>query len=137
MRIDELDIEALLSGQPPVQANLLVEMTQGRDRWLDYLRDHYLVNYIADGGSKVKVLVGGAGTGKSHLLRCVLQDAQTLNYQTVLLSAQEYRLNDLPGLYRAIVKQLDTEKLVAGLCHQVAKSWAMGSMTILITFWRC
>ena len=126
MRIDELDIEALLSGQPPVQANLLVEMTQGRDRWLDHLRDHYLANYIADGGSKVKVLVGGAGTGKSHLLRCGLQDAQTLNYQTVLLSAQEYRLNDLPGLYRAIVKQLDTEKLVAGLCHQVAKKLGYG-----------
>jgi P-loop Domain of unknown function (DUF2791) len=126
MRIDELDIEALLSGQPPVQTNLLVEMTQGRDRWLDYLRDHYLANYIADGGSKVKVLVGGAGTGKTHLLRCVLQDAQTLNYQTVQLSAQEYRLNDLPGLYRAIVKQLDTEKLVAGLCHQVAKKLGYG-----------
>jgi P-loop Domain of unknown function (DUF2791) len=126
MLIDELDIQALLSGQPPVSADLLVEMTQGRDRWLNHLRDHYLAHYITDGGSKVKVLVGGAGTGKTHLLRCVLQDAQALDYQTVWLSAQEYRLNDLPGLYRAIVKQLDTEKLVAGLCHQVAKKLGYG-----------
>jgi hypothetical protein len=126
MRIDELDVEALLSGQPPVHSELLMEMTQGRDRWLDYLRDHYLANYIADGGSKVKVLVGGPGTGKTHLLRCALQDAHALNYQIVDLSAQEYRLNDLPGLYRAIVKQVDTGKLVTGLCHQVAKKLGYG-----------
>jgi P-loop Domain of unknown function (DUF2791) len=126
MRIDELDIEALLSGQPPVHSDLLATMTQGRSLWLDHLRDHYLANYIADGGSKVKVLVGGAGTGKSHLLRCAVQDARILNYQTVQLSALEYRLNDLPGLYRAIVKQLDLGKLVKGLCHQVAKKLGYG-----------
>ncbi len=126
MRIDELDIEALLSGQPPVHSDLLLEMTQGRDRWLDYLRDHYLANYIADGGSKVKVLVGGPGTGKTHLIRCALQDAKALNYQIVDLSAHEYRLNDLPGLYRAIVKQVNKENLVTGLCHQVAKKLGYG-----------
>ncbi|NJR39001.1 MAG: DUF2791 family P-loop domain-containing protein [Leptolyngbyaceae cyanobacterium CSU_1_4] len=126
MRIDELDIEALLSGEPPPHPDLLMEMTLGRDRWLNRLRDHYLANYIADGGSKVKVLVGGEGTGKTHLLQCALQDAQALGYQTVYLTALEYRLNDLPGLYRAIVKQLDTEKLVSGLCHQVAKKLGYG-----------
>jgi hypothetical protein len=126
MRIDEEDIEELLSGYPPVSADLLMGMTLGRDRWLDRMRDHYLANYIADGGSKVKVLVGGAGTGKTHLLCSVLQDAQTLGYQTVYLNATEYRLNDLPGLYRAIVKQLDMAQLVSGLCHQVAKKLGYG-----------
>jgi P-loop Domain of unknown function (DUF2791) len=126
MRIDEVDIEELLSGYPPVSPELLTGMTLGRDRWLDRMRDHYLANYIADGGSKVKVLVGGAGTGKTHLLCSVLQDAQTLGYQTVYLNATEYRLNDLPGLYRAIVKQLDTAQLVSGLCHQVAKKLGYG-----------
>ncbi len=126
MQIDELDIEALLSGQPPVNQELLTGMTLGRDRWLDYLREHYLTNYIADGGSKVKVLVGGVGTGKTHLLRSGLQDAQTQDYQTVYLSARDYRLNDLPGFYRAIVQQLDKERLVSGLCQLVTKKLGYG-----------
>lgn len=126
MQIDELDIEAMLSGQPPVNEKLLAALTLGRDRWLDRMRDHYLTNYIADGGSKVKVLVGGMGTGKTHLLRCVLQDARILDYQTVYLSAREYRLNDLIGLYRAIVKDLDKERLVSGLCQLVTKKLGYG-----------
>ena len=126
MRMNEVDIDALLSGEPPVSPELLTAMTLGRDRWLDWLRDHYLANYIADGGSKVKVLVGGAGTGKTHLLGCVLQDAQSLGYETVRLSALEYRLNDLPGLYRAIVHQLDIQEIVSGLCRQVAKQLGYG-----------
>ncbi|MGV0023804.1 BREX system ATP-binding domain-containing protein [Phormidesmis priestleyi] len=126
MQIDELDIETMLSGKPPVHEELLAAMTLGRDRWLNHLRDHYLANYIADGGSKVKVLVGGTGTGKTHLLRCVLQDAQTIGYQTVYLSAREYRLNDLTGFYRAIVQQLDKEQLVSGLCQLVIKKLGYG-----------
>ncbi len=126
MQIDELDIEALLSGQPPVSQELLAGMTLGHDRWLDYLHEHYLANYIADGGSKVKVLVGGEGTGKTHLLRCGLQDAKARDYQTVYLSAREYRLNDLPGFYRAIVQQLDKEQLVSGLCQLVTKKLGYG-----------
>jgi len=121
MVIDELDIDALLSGQPPRTPDLLADMTLGRDRWLDRVRDHYLGNYIADGGSKVKVLVGGAGTGKTHLLRCVLQDAQKADYEVVYLSARDYRLNDMVSLYRAIAKQINPDALVNGLCYQIAK----------------
>ncbi len=126
MLITDADIDALLSGQPPDSDELLVGMTLGRDRWLDRMRDHYLANYLADGGSKVKVLVGGEGTGKTHLLKSVLEDAATAGYATVFLSAREYRLNDLPSLYRAIVRQVDTDELVYGLCHQVAKKLGYG-----------
>jgi hypothetical protein len=129
MQIDELDLEALLSGHPPVNPELLMSMTLGRDRWLDYLRDHYLGNYIADGGSKVKVLVGGIGTGKTHLLRCALRDAELGGYATVYLSARDYRLNDLTSLYRAIVQQIDKLDLVNGLCYLVAQKLGFGQYT--------
>lgn len=124
MQINELDIEALRSGQPPLNDEILTKMSLGRELWLDRVRDYYLVNYIASGGSKVKVLVGGEGSGKTHLLRCIQQDAKTLGYETVYLSARDYddyRLNKLPGLYHAIVQQIDTEKLVRGLCCRVAQ----------------
>lgn len=126
MQVEDIDIEALLSGHPPVQDELLMAMTLGRDHWLNWIQKHYLANYIADGGSKVKVLVGGPGTGKTHLLRCILQDAQQQNYATVFLSAREYRLNDFVSLYRAIVQQLDTEQLVQGLCHLAARKLGYG-----------
>ncbi len=124
MQISELDIDDLRSGQPPLSKELLTKMSLGRELWLDRIRDYYLINYIASGGSKVKVLVGGEGSGKTHLIRCIQQDAKALGYEAVYLSARDYsdyRLNQLPGLYRAIVQQIDKERLVRGLCCRVAQ----------------
>lgn len=124
MQIDEIDIEALRSGQPPLSPKLLTKMTLGRELWLERVRVYYLMNYIANGGSKVKVLIGNEGSGKTHLLRCTQQDAETLGYETVYLSARDYddyRLNNLPSLYRAITQQIDKERLVRGLCCCVAR----------------
>lgn len=125
MKINGLDIvDDLRLGQPPLNEEFLNKMTLGRSLWLDRIRDYYLANYIASGGSKVKVLVGGAGSGKTHLLRCIHQDAKTLGYETVYLSARDYddyRLNNLPELYRIIAQQIDTERLVRGLCCCIAQ----------------
>ena len=95
---------------------------QERSIWLDTFAQHYLHNYIACGGSKVKVLVGGERTGKTQLLRSVAADAAGQGYAVVFLSAREIsrRLNDLPNLYRAICSQFDSEKLVRGICRAVA-----------------
>lgn len=120
MKIEQQDIEDLRSGQPPLNEELLAKMTLGRELWLNGFKEHYLEKYIATGGSKVKVLVGSAGTGKTHLLSCIELDAKNLGYQTVYLSALDYSLNDLPGLYRAIVKEIDKERIVQGLCCYVA-----------------
>ena len=51
MRMNEVDIDALLSGEPPVSPEVLTAMTLGRDQWLDWLRDHYLANYRIHLGS--------------------------------------------------------------------------------------
>jgi len=124
MQINELDIQDIRLGQPPLNDELLTRMTLGRELWLERVREYYLVNYIANGGSKVKVLVGSEGSGKTHLLRCLQHDAKTLGYETVYLCARDYddyRLNNLPSLYRAIVQQIDPERLVRGLCCRVAE----------------
>lgn len=133
MNIDELDLEDLKSGIPPAKSELLAGMTHGRSDWLDRFQEHYIYNFIgrqtAHGrGSKVKVLVGSEGTGKTHLLRCVAQDASALNYAVVYLSLRDmdYRLNNLPVLYRAIMEQIDREALVRGLCRRVAEHLGYG-----------
>ncbi len=124
MQINELDIQDIRLGQPPLNDELLTRMTLGRELWLERVREYYLVNYIASGGSKVKVLVGSEGSGKTHLLRCLQHDAKTLGYETVYLCARDYddyRLNNLPSLYRAIVQQIDPQRIVRGLCCRVAE----------------
>jgi hypothetical protein len=122
MLIEPEDLWLLSKGQPPQSDELLAQMTLSRHTWLDYIHDRYLKNYIAQGGSKVKLLVGGQGTGKTHLLRVVLADGKKLGYQTVYLSARECSLNDLVSLYQEIAKQVVNEDLVRGLCRQVARA---------------
>ena len=124
MNIPETDIQRLINGSPPLHDKLLNAMTMGREKWLDRMRSHYLDKYILNGGSKVKVLTGKQGTGKTHLLRCVLSDAKSLEYTTVYLSAHDCRLNDLASLYRAIIDQIDKEELVTGLCRNVASKFS-------------
>ena len=129
MLIYDRDLAALQAGQPPRRPDLLAAMTLGRSVWLDKFQQHYLYNYIADGGSKVKLLIGKEGSGKTHLLRCISADAQELGYGTVYFSAREfpYKLNDLINLYRIIYQQLDKERLFHGLCRQVAAMLGYGS----------
>ena len=47
-----------------------------------------------------------------------------MGYETVYLSARDYddyRLNNLPELYRIIAQQIDKERLVQGLCCCIAQ----------------
>lgn len=122
------DLALLRKGQPPTDPAWLEDMTVGREVWLDRFREHYLGNYIPEGGSKVKVLVGKEGSGKSHLLRCVAEDARKLNYLTVLLSARDAsrKLSDVVSLYKVVAAQVDREELLRGICRRVAEGLAYG-----------
>jgi len=117
------DLALLRKGQPPSDESWLEDMTVGREVWLEPVREHYLGNYIREGGSKVKVLVGGEGSGKSHLLYCVAADARKLNYLTVLLSAREasWKLSDVASLYKAVAARVDREELLRGISRRVAE----------------
>jgi hypothetical protein len=130
MIFDELDLEELKSGGVPSNVELLSKMTIGRGVWLDRFQEHYLNNFLVrKKGSKVKVLVGGEGVGKTHLLQCVGQNARALGYEVVYISLREldYKLNNLPNLYQAIAEQIDKEELIRGLCCHVADSLGYGA----------
>jgi hypothetical protein len=120
--ITDADLTALQAGQPPVSPELLQVMTLGREIWLDRFAQECLQDFIGAGGSKVKLLLGTAGTGKTHLLRCALLEAQRLGFAAVWLSAREVRLHKLVEFYRAIAATLDGEALVRGLCRQIGKN---------------
>ncbi len=123
MNLTERDLSFLGQGQPPENDELLSLMTIGREVWLDFFKKYQLDYFIANGGSKVKVLVGSEGTGKTHLIRSVLYDAQQVNYTTVYLSAYEYKLNSLVEFYQEVVEQIDLEKLIRDICCVVAETF--------------
>jgi hypothetical protein len=123
MKLTERDLSFLGQGQPPENDEFLSLMTIGREVWLDFFKKYQLDYFIANGGSKVKVLVGSEGTGKTHLIRSVLYDAQQVNYTTVYLSAYEYKLNSLVEFYQEVVEQIDLEKLIRDICCVVAETF--------------
>ena len=123
MPIETEDIELLRIGQPPKDPILLNEMTLGSDIWLDFIKEHYLENFILDKGSKVKVIVGPDGSGKTHLMHYIQHEADSLGYQTVYISLldMERRLTDIINLYKRFARDIDREKLLTGLCKRVGQ----------------
>jgi len=118
------DIISLRNGQAPTNLELVRDMTLGTEVWLDRFLPYYLDSYLPQGGSKVKLLVGSEGSGKTHLLRYVQSAALDRGYATLFLSARTAgpKLSDVPNLYRLIASTLDVEKLVTGLSRKVADS---------------
>lgn len=118
------DIVNLREGKAPVSMDLAHAMTVGNEAWLDRFVTYYLDRYVPAGGSKVKVIVGDEGTGKSHVLRFLQYEASERHYVVLYLSARQTlkRLNDLTSLYRLIVESIDFESLVSGLASTLADS---------------
>ena len=124
MPIDEKDLDLLKKGEPPIHPDVLKAITIGQELWLDFFNEYHLYNFIYQGGSKVKVVVGSQGSGKTHLLRCIEQDSRDQGYTTVFFSLRDYqfKLNDLPTLYKTIVSHIDQEELIRGLCRKTASA---------------
>jgi hypothetical protein len=122
MSIKAEDIKLLCQGQPPKHYTLLDEMTLCRDAYLDFVEEYYLKNYIINGGSKVKLLVGPEGWGKTHLLRFIQNDAKKMGYQTVSISLQDQKkVLNIVDLYKQCASSVDQDLLSAGLCRQAGK----------------
>ena len=115
------DIICLRNGQAPAHLGLIHDMTLGSEIWLDRFERYYLDQFIPTGGSKVKVLVGNEGSGKSHLLRCIQLLAEQKNYTALYFSARQVgaKLCDVPNLYRMVAAAMDLDRLITGLAGKV------------------
>ena len=116
----ESALEILRRGEPPLDPRALKSITLGEQEGIwHFWRDYYLDDYIACGGSKVKFLTGKPGSGKTHALLLLLEEARQRGYVTFFASARHMRLNKFDSLYQAILETVDVESLVSSYCANV------------------
>ncbi|KJS16350.1 MAG: hypothetical protein VR69_09150 [Peptococcaceae bacterium BRH_c4b] len=118
--IREKALENLRHGIPPLDLQVLHAITvREREGIWNSWRDYYLDDYIACGGSKVKFLIGKPGSGKTHALLLMLEDARRLGYITFFADARQVRLNKFDSIYQAVLDAVDVEALVTAYCNTV------------------
>ena len=88
----------------------------------DFWTEHYLKEYICEGGSKIKFVTGRPGSGKSYFLRLMKEEADRLNYRTVSFSASEVWLHDFKEIYLEILNQCDILQCLKKCADQIVVS---------------
>lgn len=109
----------LRMGFPPDSAEVLSKITVGKDLWLDFLGKFYIDGYIKAGGSKVKLLIGGEGSGKTHYLYFIKHEALKRGYLASYIDASSIRLQHFNNLYTAIVNSVDIEGIIESYKNKV------------------
>lgn len=107
----------LLQCDPPDSTRILLEMSVGIDFVIDFWRDKYLNEYISEGGSKIKFITGGHGSGKTHFLNLLSVKADECGYCTVNFSAKDVWVHDFKDIYVQIFKSIDILKCLS-LCSK-------------------
>ncbi|HJZ48501.1 MAG TPA: BREX system ATP-binding domain-containing protein [Roseiflexaceae bacterium] len=80
----------------------------GNESLLNALDTHYLSSYLADGGAVFKLVVGDYGSGKSHFLYCLRDQAWERNFAVskVDLSPRESPYDDQRRVYAAVASSI-------------------------------
>jgi hypothetical protein len=108
-----------MRGLPPGDSGLIEELSVGLPALADFWQKHYLDNYIRQGGSKIKFLTGGPGSGKSHCLELLACRAARAGYVTVSFSAGDVGLHDFKSFYVATLRGCDMDALLTRCADRV------------------
>lgn len=120
--VREETLKSLRHGSPPLDLDMLKAITVGeREGIWNSWQDSYLNDYILRGGSKVKFLIGKPGSGKTHALLLMLEEARRLGYVTFFADARRVRLNKFDSIYQAVLDSVDVEALVTTYCNTVVE----------------
>lgn len=111
----------LRKGQAPGHSQILKEISVGSDFIMDFWKEKYLANYLASGGSKIKFLTGRTGSGKTHFLEILAQEAKNMDYISISLSAQELWIHDFKEIYTAILHQVKLLERLQLCSHEVIR----------------
>ncbi len=114
-------LSRLLEGKDPGNAELLMETSVGLDSLTDFLTARYLETYIPAGGSKIKMVTGLQGSGKSFFAETMLREAGERRYLTASISARTLWLHDFREVYLEILRQCGLEEILRDCAEQVIR----------------
>jgi len=117
----EQGLEELLAGKAPGNPQLLREITVGMESLGDFWQQKYLDMFIAEGGSKIKMITGHPGSGKTHFAEWMLMKGEESGYLTVHISARNVWLHDFREIYLNVIRQIDLEKILEGCAMHVVR----------------
>lgn len=109
------------STAPPADSALAQALFVDPCGQVNFLDTHYLQSFLASGGSKLKLIVGREGSGKTFLLQQILAVGKDRGYLTCLLSASEFPLHSIRQLYGHIVTAIDPWELIRHYSQEVVK----------------
>lgn len=95
------------TGQPPEEG--LQYFSVGLEKYIDVINQEYFENFIKDGGTNFKMVVGSYGGGKTHFLYSLRYEAWKRNYVTAYVTLQssgECPFHAIDLVYKAIVRNL-------------------------------
>ncbi len=106
-------IEEMREGSVP--AKYVSFFTVGRDNWLTFIEDD-LINYIAEGGAKVRFLHGSYGDGKTHFMSVIRHIALEQGFAvSFVVLTRDVPIHKFEAVYQAIVQQLNGKFEGAGI----------------------
>jgi len=114
-------IGRLKKGLPPGDSGIVRELSAGIQFLSDFWREKYLLEYIAQGGSKIKFVTGRPGSGKTHFLELMLAEAEDAGYKTVFFSSKDIWLHDFKEIYFEILRAVDIMDCLAGCGRKIIR----------------
>lgn len=120
-------IAQLSQGKVPESEQLLSELSVGIQFLTDFWKERYLDEFILSGGSKIKFLTGGKGSGKTHCLHLFQSVAKDARYITVNLSARNLWLHDFREFYLQIFDQVDIMHLLGCCSERIVEAMGFSS----------
>lgn len=83
--------------------------TVGYDRLMRVMEDEYLADYIPNGGSAFKMVIGNYGNGKTHLMYCLRDLAWKHNFAVsyIVLNQQDSPFHDFGKVYAKIAQNIN------------------------------
>lgn len=121
---DQLGLsKKLLSvGKAPADTRLLRQLSSGINFITDFWQEHYLEEYIREGGSKIKFVTGRPGSGKTHLLNYMAMTAWEEGYVTAGFSARDIWIHDFKEIYIEVLRQSDIMGCLKRCSLQIIKN---------------
>lgn len=114
--------EVFSADRPPEDEAVLARCFVDPSEQYHYLDRFYLSSFLGQGGSKLKLVIGRNGSGKTHLIRRVLARAKELRYITSTTTAKDSPLYSFQEIYRQVLSAADIWSLVDSYATSLVQS---------------